>query len=344
MRIVHVAGFYGPPSESFSTALRHLGAGYRRAGHEFFVIGPGPSLNRTATPEGTYITVPTLNAVSGRQSLVPVGFAVIDLLDEIAPDRLELSDSLTRQAVSQWAEAHRTPMVVFGPDQGGAADPASVALPARTTVITPGVDLAEFSPLRWSRQARENHSAGAEVLLVHVGGIGRRGAPALSIDALVELRRRGVDARLVLSGDGKLGARLSHRADSLPVTVPGSLNDPRQLSILLANADVALSPGSSRDGIAGLAALEAMAAGTPVVATTGSDAARVLADRSGVLTSATVAAFADGIQTVLARRVDERRSDARARAARFPVGTTVNTLLDLHEFPGLLEPDYRPSP
>jgi alpha-1,6-mannosyltransferase len=343
MRIVHVASFYGPPSESFSTALRHLGAGYRRAGHEFFVIGPGSAAHRSTTPDGTFISVPTLTAVSGRQSFVPVGFAVLDLLTELEPDRLELSDRLTLRAVSQWAEDNHTPVVVFGADHDNTADNPARPRPARTTAVAPGVDLAEFSPLRWSQKARENHSAGSEVLLVHVGGVGRRGAPSLSVDALVELRHRGVDARLVLLGEGELGSRLSRLTESLPVTIPGPIDDPRQLAILLANADVALSPGRGRDGIAGLAALEALAAGTPVVATTGSDAARLLTDGAGVLTAATGRAFADGIQQVLARRVDERRTEARARAARFPVRTTVNALLDLHEFPGLLEPEYRPG-
>jgi alpha-1,6-mannosyltransferase len=342
MRIVHVASFYGPPSENFTTALRHLGAGYHRAGHEFFLIGPGLTSRRTTSSYGTHIEVPTVRSVAGRRSLVPAGFAVRDLLTELSPDRLELSDRLTRPFVTQWADEHRTPIVLFGPDS---SDPHKATVdprPPRMTAIAPGVDLAEFSPLRWSLQARHDHSEGADVLLVHVGGLGRRGAPSLSITALETLRGRGVNARLVLLGNGELGGRLARDIESLPVTVPGRIDDPRQLAILLANADVALSPGRGRDGIAGLAALEALAAGTPVVATVGSDAARLIADGPGELTAATGTAFADAIQRVLARRVDERRSEARSHAARFPWRTTVNSLLDLHEFPGLLEPEYQP--
>jgi len=342
MRIVHVASFYNLPSENFSAALRHLGSGYQRAGHEFFLIGPGVTDSRATTPHGTYITVRTRQTIAGRRSLVPVGFAVQELLEELLPDRLELSDRLTRRAVSQWAEAHKTPMVLFGPDAFDPNRSEFPTLPSRMTAVAPGVDLAEFSPLRWSSQARQDHSAGADVLLVHVGELGRRGGPALSVAALKVLRRRGVDARLVLVGEGELGSRLSREIELLPVTVPGRFDDPRQLAILLANADVALSPGRGHDGIEGLAALEALAAGTPVVATTNSDAARLLSDGSGELTAATGPAVADGIQRVLARRVDERRSEARARAARFSWRTTVNSLLDLHEFPGLLEPEYQP--
>jgi alpha-1,6-mannosyltransferase len=346
MRIVHVSSFYDPPSGSSTEALRQLAAGYKRAGHEFITIGPGHSRRRVETAHGTEITVPTLSRLDGRLSLVPVSFAVRDLLAELSPDRVELADRLTRRTVLQWAEQHNVPTVVFGAEQSGPSAAAAGATPTnrtRTTAIAPGVDLAEFSPLRWSQQARGEYSLGAEVLLVHVGGLARRAAPALSIGTLVELLKRGVNARLVLLGEGELPTRLARAASALPITVAGVVVDSRQLAVLLANADVALSPGRSTTSMSGLAALEPLAAGTPVVATVGSDAATFLRAVSGETTASTARAVADGVQRVLMRRVEERRTEARAQAARFPWRDTISSLLDLHEFPGLLEPDYEPA-
>ncbi|WP_106209544.1 glycosyltransferase [Glaciihabitans tibetensis] len=353
MRIVHVASFYRSPSDGFSTALRHLGAGYQRAGHEFFLVGPGPVELRRATPTGTHITLPGLPSVAGRRSFVPVGFAILDLLNQLAPDRIEISDRLTRRVVEEWARERDIPTVVLSsdlvaPPQGASGSPtpsgnASLDLPpSRHTAVAPGVDLAEFSPLRWSQPARDRFSGGAQVLLVHVGGLTRRGAPALSLDALGVLLGRGVDARLVLAGEGVLSGRLARRAETLPVTVAERVDDARQLAVLLANVDVALSPGRGDRGIDGMGALEALAAGTPVVATATSDAASVV-QGSGELTAANGSAIADGVQRVLARRVDERRSEARARAAKFPWATMVNSLIDIHEFPGLLAPEVNTS-
>ena len=65
-------------------------------------------------------------------------------------------------------------------------------------------------------------------------------------------------------GDGPAGAALRRRAQGLPVTFTGHLANRRRMSHLLAAADVALATCPCESF--GLAALEALACGTPVVA------------------------------------------------------------------------------
>src|SRR2546421_170646 len=81
------------------------------------------------------------------------------------------------------------------------------------------------------------------------------------------------------------------------------------LAGLLAAADVVLAPGPVETF--GLAALEALACGTPVVVSASSALPEVIG-AAGVAVAGED--FADGVRTVLARPALERRAAARRRA------------------------------
>ncbi|MYR56758.1 glycosyltransferase, partial [Streptomyces sp. SID625] len=100
--------------------------------------------------------------------------------------------------------------------------------------------------------------------------------PGTALDTLQALRRRGERAVLVIAGDGPLRGRLEHRARArgLPVVLLGHVGDRELLSALQASADVCLAPGPAETF--GLAALEALACGTPVVASASSALSEVI--------------------------------------------------------------------
>ena len=100
---------------------------------------------------------------------------------------------------------------------------------------------------------------------MHCGRLSPEKKPQRSLNTLATLRANGLSARLVVAGDGPLRRRLERRAarDGLPVTFAGFLPDRTDLAALLASADVAIAPGPAETF--GLAALEALACGTPVV-------------------------------------------------------------------------------
>src|SRR5690606_34834842 len=104
-------------------------------------------------------------------------------------------------------------------------------------------------------------------------------APHRSIHALSALRAAGVDARLVVAGDGPLRGRLQRSARNLPVLFTGFVTDRNELAALLASADVALNPGPIETFC--LAALEALASGTPVVAARSSALPELLVEGAG---------------------------------------------------------------
>ena len=125
-----------------------------------------------------------------------------------------------------------------------------------------GVDAERFHPRHRSPALRRRLAPGGEVL-VYAGRLATEKRPEVAVAALAELLDRWPRARLVVAGSGPLAPRLATLAAGLPVTFLGFVADRRELAALLATADVVLAPGPVETF--GLAALEALASGTPVV-------------------------------------------------------------------------------
>ncbi len=106
------------------------------------------------------------------------------------------------------------------------------------------------------------------------------------------------------------------------------VTDRRALAALLATADVVVSPGPIETF--GLAALEALACGTPVVVDATSALPEVIGD-AGVAVRGEGDTFAAGTAELLARPETQRRTRARARAEQFGWPAAVAGFLDAHE-------------
>ncbi len=210
-----------------------------------------------------------------------------------------------------------------------AAEEFERLLPGQVTRIPLGVDLETFTPLRYSPELRRRHLGDGSLLLVHAGRLSPEKAPTRSVDTLRELRARGVDARLVVAGDGPLRARVERAAAGLPVHFTGFLSGRRELAELFATADVALNPGPIETFC--LSALEALASGTPVVAATTSALPELVTPDAGEIAEPDARAWADAVTRIAARPVEDRREKARFRAAQYPWSETVRRMLELHE-------------
>ncbi|MFC9475768.1 glycosyltransferase [Nocardia sp. NPDC056952] len=186
-----------------------------------------------------------------------------------------------------------------------------------------GVDLDLFSPRRRDLGLRADLGVAGHPMLVHCGRLSVEKRVDRSIEAVGALHRAGVPARLVVAGDGPRRESLERRARTLPalpggepaVHFTGFINERAMVAKLLATADVSLAPGPHETF--GLAALEALAAGTPVVASRSSALADIVTAECGAIAADRPRAFARAVTDVLAMPTSGRRRAARSRAEQF---------------------------
>jgi alpha-1,6-mannosyltransferase len=376
LRIVRLANFVAPSSGGLRTALRELGKGFVAAGHESVLIVPGERYSDRVEEQGRVITLPgpLLPGTGGYRVLVDKK-RVQNLLEHLAPDRLEVSDRTTLRWTGRWARRARIPAVMVSHETADGvlrtwgmsenmsrrtadalnirtahtyarvvcttefAEREFIRIGARNVVRAPlGVDLAGRHPALCDIALRAQYAREDEALLVMCSRLSVEKRPGTAVDAVEALVRRGRRVVLVVAGDGPLRARLEQRARErrLPVTFLGHVSDRDTLGALQASADVALAPGPAETF--GLAALEAMACGTPVVASASSALPEVIGS-AGAVAADRGEAFADAVEMLLERPCAERRETARARAECFGWGTAVEAFLAAHEAPVLCRRD-----
>jgi alpha-1,6-mannosyltransferase len=370
LRIVRLANFVAPASGGLRTALRELGKGYLGAGHRPVLVVPGERESDRETELGWVITLPgPLLPGTGGYRVLTDRQRVAGLLQDLAPDRLEVSDRTTLRWTGRWARRARVPAVMVShetadgvlrtwglPERAARrtadalntrtahtyarvvcttefAEREFVRIGARNVVRAPlGVDLVERHPALRDPGLRARYARVPETLLVMCSRLSLEKRPGTALDALEALLRRGRRTVLVVAGDGPLRARLEQRARErgLPVVFLGHVRDRRLLGALQASADVCLAPGPAETF--GLAALEAMACGTPVVASASSALPEVIG-AAGAVAEDRGEAFADAVELLLERAETDRREAARARAERFGWGTAVAAFLAAHDAP-----------
>jgi len=352
MRVVQVANFYGPRSGGLRTAVDRLGAEYCAAGHEVFLVVPGPDSQCTVMTSGVVrmsVPAPRIPFAGGYRAVLPG--PVTALLDDLSPDAIEVSDRFTLRGLGKWGSRRGVTTVMISherldrltgqflptPIARGMADIANRRtaedydtvlcttafareefdrIGATNVATVPlGVDLEMFHPRRFCTDVRRQWATPDELLLVHCGRLSIEKRVDRSIDTVAALRNSGVNARLLIIGDGPLRPRLERQAARLPVAFTGFIDQRDTVAAFLATADVALAPGPHETF--GLAALEALASGTPAVVSRTSALTEVLTEDSGVCADNDPQAIAAAVRSIVSRPELQRRLDARRQAERF---------------------------
>jgi alpha-1,6-mannosyltransferase len=363
MRIVRLANFVTTHSGGLRTALRNLGEGYQAAGHEAVLILPGRRHSDQVTSQGRVITLPSAplprtggyRVMAGRRELTR-------LLDSLEPDRIEVSDRATLRWTGDWARQRGVGSMMVSheslagllrlwrmPKRDSLADRLNLRtaeafdqivcttafaaaefrrLGVPNLVEVPlGVDLDRFHPSRADAAVRDRYARPGEMLVVFCSRLSAAKRPELAVDAIAALRNSKVPAVLVVAGDGTRRTALAYRAARLPVRFAGHIADRSAVAALLASADVVVAPGPVETF--GLAALEALACGTPVVVNAESALPEVVGE-AGVAVAGTPDDFAEGVRTLMDRPEAVRRTAARARAERFGWPEAVDGFLRAH--------------
>lgn len=361
--IVQLANFYGPRSGGLRTALHHLGAGYVASGRRVTLVVPGARYCDEVLPTGVRrisLPAPRLPGTGGYRAVDP--YRVRALLRVLQPDRLEVSDRLTLRGMGAWARRNGLPSMVIsherldrllrqfllpGPLARRVADVANRRMAESydqvvcTTAfareefdrigapnvrrVPLGVDLATFAPANRDPGWRGELAGGADALIVHCGRLSPEKHVERSVDTVAALTESGAAVRLVIAGDGPRRRALERRARGLPVTFLGFVSDRGDVARLLASADVSLAPGPHETF--GLAALEALASGTPVVVSASSALREIVRPGCGAAVPDAASAFASAVTGLLDSPEELRRAAARARAEEFAWPVSVEGML-----------------
>lgn len=363
-QIVQCANFVTPRSGGLRTAMRHLAEGYAGAGHQVVQIVPGRDDGTEFTHWGRieYVRAPVLPGSGYRVIAVPG--RVIHLLERLRPDRIEVHDRFTLRGLGRWAKSEGIGSLVISHERldrlAGRWLPTGATLrrmvdasnrglaegfdtvvcttswageefrrlDASNLVQVPlGVDLTGFHPANYDEDLRARLTPRGEALIVSAVRLSPEKAPMRIVDTVRELFRRGRRVQAVVAGDGPLRGKLEKAAAGLPITFTGFLNDRAELGRLLATADVVVAPGPIETF--GLAALEALASGTPVVVDSGSALPEVIG-AAGFAVPGEPESFAGAVEALLEVSRERARNAARDRAECFPWSATTAGFLAAH--------------
>lgn len=187
--------------------------------------------------------------------------------------------------------------------------PASVPV----EVINMGVDRSVFRPLAGARGAFGWPDG--ERIALFAGNLIPRKAPDVLLEAFAALTRRGACERLVFAGDGEMRVGLAAAAArrGLAAEFTGPL-EPGRLALAMSAADVFVLP--SRAEPLGVVLLEAMACGTPCVASSVGGIPEIVGEGCGRLVPPDdPASLADAIAEVLASGKETYSAACLAAAA-----------------------------
>ena len=356
-RIVQVANFVTPTSGGLRTTLGHLALGYAAEGHEVVQVVPGPKDLVEQMPWGVRLSVEGVPVPGTGYRVITQVRRLERRLEGLSPDRIEVHDRTTLRGLGSWAARHGVPSLVVSHERldvllkqwlprraplARAADKSNAALASsfdQVLCTTPwaaqefnrlgvrnlhevplGVDLVGFPP-------RLHAAETGELLLVMASRLSREKRPELAVGAVRELVRRGHRVRMLVAGDGPMRVSLEKESTDLPIHWLGFVHGRSELAALMSAADLALAPGPVETF--GLAALEALACGTPVVVNRHSALPAIVGD-AGRASASSAWVFADCVEELLEVEELTRRRRARARAELFTWDATVHGFLEVH--------------
>lgn len=358
LRIAQLANFVGPVSGGMRVAIDQLGKGYVAAGHERILVIPGERDSTTETENGIVVQV-RAPRVSRDYRMIAAPWRALKVLERFNPTTIEVSDKWTLSPAARWARRHGVGSVLFSHErlddmlagwlraQFG-VETAVGALNRRlvkefdAVVVTSDYAREEFADLGanlWKVPLGVDletfHTGAGEprddglVKLCYVGRMSHEKNPELGVAAAVELHRRGVPIQLNMYGVGPDLEKMRHQAGNTPVVFHGFVEGRDEVAQRFAASDVSLSVCPSETF--GLAVLEALACGTPVV-TSNRGGAHELVDAScGEYGPPDAVGIADAVERLAARLSPDLRRAARLRAEQYTWQASVTQMLALHE-------------
>ncbi len=211
---------------------------------------------------------------------------------------------------------------------------AHFGLRNRYFVVPNGLDFGAFSPLPAASQLRQRYpQLGQRKTILYMGRLNwKKGLPRL-IEATCVLVREGLDVHLLLAGQDEAGyGRFLQRCVarhglSERVTFMGLVREEAQLQAY-AGSDVFVLPSDSENF--GMAVIEAMACGLPVIVTDRVALHEELSRHGcGIVVEPTVSSLAEGMRAFFADGQQRQRLSENARAfvrARYDIAAVAEAM------------------
>lgn len=358
MRIAQLANFVGPTSGGMKVVIDHLGEGYVRAGHERIFVRPGESDRITETEQGIDVQVRSPQ-ISPNYRMIARPWRALDVLDQFGPTSIEVSDKWTLSPAGKWAARRGVGSVMFSHERlmemltqwlsrSFGVEAAVRGLNRRlaksfdVVVVTSQYAADEFRntgaqlelvPLGVDLETFHPHvgtpTDDGVLKLVYCGRLSREKMPQLAIATAVELHRRGVPVRMDVFGTGPHEAMLREVAGDAPVHFHGFVPTRRDVAASYARADVSLSVSPTETF--GLAVLEALACGTPVVTSSRGGGRELVTEACGAWGAPDPGVLADAVEGLRGRLGPQLRRRAREQAENYAWQHTIDQMLALHE-------------
>lgn len=368
MKIAHIANMYGPNSGGLRTTVDQLAIQYVSLGNDVLVVTPSDSdteliSGRTKKVE---VAAPKLPFSGGYRVIVRLG-RVRKIIDEFSPQVMEISDRTTLVLLAPWARrrgirvtlfAHERlnmvmanflrwfPLREFALQLWNRWTSANVDQIVATTkfasyefeksdalrIVPLGVDHQQFNRKSMSLDQDTNGIfEGIESpYWFSCSRLSREKDPTLLLEISKEMKNRGIDLPIVVAGTGPMHSSLARvvRNQGLNVRFVGFIKNKNLLALLMARATVFLAPGPLETF--GLAALESLAVGTPVIARSSSAVGEVISDETGVVLSREPKKWVDAALRFQSMDRDLLALNCFKRANSFDWRKTAEMLMKMH--------------
>ena len=334
------------------------------------VPGKKDGFSRTGNITTAVVSSPVI-PFSGGYRIILDSSEVIRLVKNFDAQVLEVSDRTTLLRVSRWARKRSIPTIFFAHERvDGVINAFGKFLPGKKALarfwnkytaasvdrivattkyaseefvelgmvlnesqlvnIPLGVDLQLFHPSQ-SEKTLATFQEEPERFVFACTRLSKEKDPLYLLDIARELKARGSDLTLVVAGSGPYEKRMNEAVlrENLPAVLLGFVSDKEIVSRLMAKAQVFLAVGPIETF--GLAALESLASGTPVVCRKEAAISEIITSLCGAALHKDTKLWVDAIEYFSLMDLTERRLLARNRAEEFSWSNSAHQLLALHE-------------